>query len=191
MSYNTGVCLKRKILISLIISIFIISAFSITAFAQGTHQVHTDVNETKYVSSSDVNLVFDNVDYFDSLPDSKTITKSELYENLSHCKIPTRIVLDLKINSEDLITEDDLLMYLEELEKENIQSFWKGFAKTSAIVIGFLLFLISLSMPSSKSELDYRNKFDDIKDMLGKIADNINNNTTETESQPTTKKRWR
>lgn len=187
MSYNTGVCLKRKILISLIISIFIISVFSITAFAQGTQQVHTEDNETKYVSSSDVNLVFDNV----SLPDSKTITKSQLYESLSHKKIPTKIILDLKINSEDLITEDDLLMYLEELEKENIQSFWKGFAKTSAIVIGFLLFFIILSIPSPESALDYRNKFDDIKDMLGKIANNINNNTTETESQPTTKKRWR
>ena len=110
----------RKILISLFISILFISAFSVIAFAQETQPVDIDKEEVKYVSSEQVYQVFGGYfTMFESIPDGKTIAKSDLLESLNTSKVPTRIILDLEINSEELISEDDLIMSLEEIEKEH------------------------------------------------------------------------
>lgn len=163
MSYNTGICLKnkktvRKILISLFISILFISAFSVIAFAQETQPVDIDKEEVKYVSSEQVYQVFGGYfTMFESIPDGKTIAKSDLLESLNTSKVPTRIILDLEINSEELISEDDLIMYLEEIEKEHEKKDFENnmvffLAVLGLIIIGAAVIII-FNFKSYKSEL--------------------------------------
>lgn len=185
MSYNTGTCLKkknavRKILISLFISILFISAFSVIAFAQETQPVHNEENEAKYVSTKQVNRVFRKLSDFVELPESETITKSNLYESLSsECKsnLPTRIILDLEINSEDMITEDDLIMYLEEIEEESTKGYcnvaiWV-FLLLMLVMVSILAYIAGYCHESILSRINYGKKLDNLKESLDSIKDKM------------------
>ena len=119
MSYNR--CFIRKT-----ITVLLMSVVFLTTFAQETQTVHTEESEIRYVTSSDVNLVFNKyVTDFKDLPDSTTVTKSQLYEAISNSSeenepeniLPLKIVLELRNHPEDLITENDLNMYIDELEE--------------------------------------------------------------------------
>lgn len=184
MSYNK--CFMRKTITVLLIVVVLFTTFSITTFAQETQNVHTEENEVKYVSSDVVHKVFSKyVSYFKSIPDGETVTKSDLLENIKESNVPTRIILDLEINSEDLISEEDLVMYLEEIEeKENTRNCnikdWILIILVFLIVI--FIFFIALDIAGISGKLSNLNGiFEDLKNLLEK---DIEKTLTNQEQEP-------
>ena len=134
MSYNK--CFMRKTITVLLMVVAFLTTFSIITFAQETQTVHTEEKQIKYVSSKDVNLVFKKyVKNFKDVPDSVYVTKSQLYEAISNSSkekepediLPLKIVLELRNHPEDLIKENDLNMYIDELEENEVNKELKGF----------------------------------------------------------------
>lgn len=164
MSYNK--CFVRKTIAVLLMVVVFFTTFSIITFAQETQTIHTEENEIKYVSSDDVRKVFRRYLYiFESIPDGETITKADLLENIYESNVPTRIILDLKVNSEDFITEDDLVMYLKEIkEKQNERNH-----SIRDWILIILVFLIALDIAGISGKLSkLKETFDDLRDSLNK-----------------------
>jgi len=166
------------ILISMLICLF----FSVTSFAEETAKV-------RYVTSREVNLVFDKYlenTSFDPLSDSNTVTKSELYnairgnfgsEDTFVKKLPTKIVLDLTTYPEELITENNLFMYIDEFEKVNNNQVRVKFVGDSDFWLSIILIMLlfaAICKTSTPHIPDYREKLWDIDKTLISIKEAIN-----------------
>ena len=112
-----------KKLAIIILTVLFTFCFSIVAFAEET-QVN-NVDESRNVSGKEVFIVFES--YLSELNGSAekvrkldTIKKSDLYSLIKSSNkekiLPTKIRIDFISNPEDLITEQDLLKYIDEIE---------------------------------------------------------------------------
>ena len=194
MSYNK--CFISKTITVLLMVVVLFTTFSVTTFAQETQPVHTEENEVKYVSSDDVHKVFSKYEsYFKSIPDGETVTKSDLLENIKESNVPTRIILDLEINTEDLISEDDLVMYLEEIEeKENERNC--NIRDWILIILVFLLvifiFFIALDISGISGKLSNLNGiFEDLKNSLDKDIEKVPTNQEQESNKKEKRKKYR
>lgn len=175
----------NKFLAIILMSILICSFLAVTTFAEET-------TEVRYATAEDVNLVFDKyLDnfYFTPLPESDTVTKSELYNTMLDTydedypfiphlklKLPIRILLDLKNYPKDLITEDDLYMYLDEFEKSSDNPIRVKFVGDLPFWGSILLIMILLGgfcIPSTPNIPNYDYWLEKISVSLSSVTENI------------------
>lgn len=177
----------KKFFAIILMSILMCSFFAVTTFAEET-------NEVRYATSEDVNLVFGkyvNIYYFTPLSESDTVTKSKLYKTMVDTynkfasvipdlkeELPVRILLDLKNHPKDLITEDDLFMYLDEFEKSNdtirVKFVGDEYFWVSIIIIIFLFGMTCSICTSQTNDIpNYSNIFGEIQKSMRSITDNL------------------
>lgn len=174
----------KKFIAIILMSILMCSFFAVITFAEET-------SEVRYVTSEDVNLVFDKYltsSYFTPLSDSDTVTKSKLYKNMVNTlknnystmnlndELPIRIVLDLTNYPNDMITEDDLFMYIDEFKKEEgqvvqIKFYVDSFSLFYLITIMLLFALIC--KPSIPDIPNYSSILRNIELNLSSIKDSV------------------
>ena len=117
-----------KKFVILTFTIFVFFCFSIVVFAEETQA--NDVEKSRYASSEEVFIVFEpylnwfNPDGEAKLKEVDTVKKSYLYSLIKsgHYEkdLPTKIRLDLLNNPEDLITEQELLKYIDEIKENKV-----------------------------------------------------------------------
>lgn len=177
----------KKFFAIILMSILMCSFFAVTTFAEET-------SEVRYATAEDVNLVFGkyvNIYYFTPLSESDTVTKSKLYKTMVDTynkfasvipdlkeELPVRILLDLKNHPKDLITEDDLFMYLDEFEKSNdtirVKFVGDEYFWVSIIIIIFLFGMTCSICTSSTNDIpNYNNVFGEIQKSMRSITDNL------------------
>lgn len=170
---------KNKILSILIITIMLCALFSVTVFATSETQTTTATQqEVRYVTGYEVNIVFGS--YIldeEEFPEKETVTKGQLYDRIKNSVgLSKKIHLDLYSNKEELITQEDLSVYLDIMERKDNEIIIRFSLGVYVIAIIFGLFLcMSISSignaiytlkPSFSEKSDFTEPFEKIAEAI-------------------------